>query len=51
MIVTASVEVMKQGLIKFEPPLPDEKICAFNKTVLANYVKVFVKWDRRWWGT
>jgi monoamine oxidase len=49
-ILTASSEVLKQGRIKFEPPLSQAKRDALDKTELASYVKVFVQWPTRWWN-
>lgn len=37
-------------MIQFYPKLPAKKIKALSKQVLACYVKVFVKWELRWWG-
>jgi polyamine oxidase len=49
-ILTASTEVLKQGRILFDPPLPQAKKDALDKTQLASYVKVFVQWPSRWWN-
>lgn len=48
-VCTTSVGVLKAGLIEFNPPLPPWKVDAFNQTSMANYVKIFMVFDYKWW--
>jgi polyamine oxidase len=48
-IVTASIGVLKSGLISFDPPLPDWKLEALNASRMTSYVKVFAAWNQKWW--
>lgn len=44
-IVTASVGVLKSGLIEFSPELPKWKTEALSNFEMAEFNKVFVSWD------
>jgi polyamine oxidase len=48
-LVTASIGVLRSGMINFSPQLPEWKIKAIESTIMTSYAKVFVLWERRWW--
>lgn len=48
-VCTTSVGVLKAGLIEFNPPLPQWKVDAYNQIHMANYVKIFMVFDFKWW--
>lgn len=50
-IVTASLGVLKSGMITFEPPLPQWKVDAIQAQGWTFYAKVFCAWDKQWWST
>jgi len=31
--------------------LPEDKVAFLNRTNVANYVKVFLQWEQRWWAS
>jgi len=49
-VCTTSVGVLKNSLIEFNPPLPPWKVDAFNQVEMANYVKIYMIFDKKWWG-
>lgn len=48
-IVTASLGVLKSGMITFEPQLPQWKLDAIDAQGWTNYAKVYCAWDKQWW--
>ena len=48
-LVTASVAVLKAGLIEFTPPLPDDKQAALEGLGMGPIVKILVRYDRAFW--
>ena len=49
MIVTASIGVLQSGKIEFSPPLPKWKQDAISCFGMADFNKVFIRWDEQWW--
>ena len=49
-IVTASLGVLKSGMITFDPPLPQWKVDAIQARAWTYYAKVFLSWDKKWWS-
>ena len=49
-VCTTSIGVLKAGLIEFNPPLPQWKVDAYNQIEMANYVKIFMIFDTKWWS-
>jgi len=48
-VVSASLGVLKAGLINFEPALPEPKKEAIQKIVFENAMKVAMKFSKRFW--
>lgn len=49
-VCTTSVGVVKAGLMEFNPPLPQWKLDAFNQIEMANWIKIFLIFDTKWWS-
>jgi polyamine oxidase len=49
-VCTTSVGVVKAGLMEFNPPLPQWKLDAFNQIEMANWIKIFMIFDTKWWS-
>ena len=48
-LITVPIKILQQGLITFEPPLPKEKIMAFNKEQMPDGLKVFIEFSERFY--
>lgn len=49
MIVTASLNVLKDGLIKFNPTLPQAKLDALNRTEMPDGLKVSIRFTEKFY--
>jgi len=50
-IVTASIGVLKANVIKFDPPLPQNKMQSINRLDMAISDKIFLTFDEKFWDT
>jgi len=48
-VTSASLGVLKAGLIEFVPPLPEHKLAAIKKIEFENAMKVVMKFSKRFW--
>ena len=49
MIVTASVEVLRRGVITFKPPLPQEKTTILEKYAFKRVLKGFIRFSNKFY--
>ncbi|KAH3835078.1 uncharacterized protein LOC127878105 [Dreissena polymorpha] len=50
-IVTFSLGVLQQRMVKFSPPLPDDKLLAIDKFGIARYTHIYVKFRDAFWDS
>jgi monoamine oxidase len=48
-VCTASVGVLRAGLMQFSPPLPQWKADALSEVEMGNYVKIFCVFGTKFW--
>ncbi|MGY6558425.1 MAG: flavin monoamine oxidase family protein [Nitritalea sp.] len=48
-IVTVSIAVLKAGKLRFDPPLPAEKVAAFHKIGMEAGMKVFLAFEEKFY--
>lgn len=48
-IITVPITILQEGDISFNPPLPKEKVDAFNKIGMGPGMKVWLKFDERFY--
>ena len=48
-VVTSSPNVLKSGLMKFSPPLPESVSAALETTCMNNIVKIILKFSEPCW--
>ncbi len=48
-LVTVSVAVLRDEIIEFEPPLPEEKVLAFNTIGMGPSMKVVLRFSEAFW--
>jgi monoamine oxidase len=49
-VVAVPVGPLQSGALRFDPPLPAGHRDALANLRMGEKAKVFVRWDRRWWG-
>ncbi|MEM9036670.1 MAG: FAD-dependent oxidoreductase [Actinomycetota bacterium] len=50
-VVTVPVAILQQGLVEFDPPLPDERLDTLDDARVWSGFKAFVEFDRRFYPT
>lgn len=48
-VVTVPLGVLQEGVIAFDPPLPDDKQRAIRALGMGLLDKVWLRWDEPWW--
>ncbi|MEM9712962.1 MAG: FAD-dependent oxidoreductase [Actinomycetota bacterium] len=50
-VVTVPVAILQQGLVEFEPPLPDDRLDTLAEARVWSGFKAFIEFDRRFYPT
>jgi polyamine oxidase len=48
-VLTFSLGVLQQGVVTFEPPLPEWKDVAIESFLMGTYTKMFFQFNETWW--
>ncbi|MEM7094060.1 MAG: FAD-dependent oxidoreductase [Actinomycetota bacterium] len=50
-VVTVPVAILQQGLVEFDPPLPDDRLETLDDATVWSGFKAFIEFDRRFYPT
>lgn len=50
-VVTVPVAILQQGLVEFDPPLPDDRLDTLREAAVWSGFKAFIEFDRRFYPT